>query len=104
MLNLSRSKSNMRSNFPTRDRSCTDILCALIFIIFYIFSAGISFYGLSKGNTRNIFQPYDGAGNACGKGSAQNFPYLYWTDIYQTSLTKNTVCVKLCPKVDKEKV
>jgi len=93
------SKKRPTSELPTQKRSCTDVLCALIFIVFIIATIVASIYGYIYGDLRNLFQPYDGQGTQCGKGNATNYPYLYWANIglsYE-SFTEGTVCVKECP-------
>lgn len=68
------------SELPTNKRSCTDILCGIIFILFLIATFGVSVYGFINGETSRILQPYDVDSVACGKGEAADFPYLFWNN------------------------
>jgi len=48
------------------DRSCTDVLCCLIFVVFIIAMIGVSGWGIQKGDVYRILTPYDSNGNECG--------------------------------------
>ena len=48
------------------DRSCTDILCCLIFTVFVVVMFGVSFIGFNQGDPFRIITPYDSVGNRCG--------------------------------------
>lgn len=91
-------------SLPTRKRSCTDIICALIFIIFTVLSGVAAFYGFSKGDVSNIIPPYDSSGNRCGKDKAKDFPYLYFKTTDPTAWVDHTACVKACPKTKTDKI
>jgi hypothetical protein len=59
----------------------------------------ITFYGVSNGDLRNIAQPFDVDSNACGKGSALAFPYLFFTEkVTNYKDVRGTVCVAECHK------
>ena len=45
------------------DRSCTDIICCLVFIAFTVGMVGISGYALTTGEPLKIFTPFDSDGN-----------------------------------------
>lgn len=49
------------------ERSCTDILCCLIFLVFLVAMVGCSFWALTKGDPERILTPFDSVGNACGR-------------------------------------
>jgi hypothetical protein len=90
--------------FPTKNRSCTDIICALLFAIFTGFSVYAAFYGFSNGDLSNIIPPYDSSGNRCGKGDLKDFKFLYFTTVNPKSWTDKTACVKSCPATDKDTI
>jgi len=48
------------------ERSCTDIICCIIFLAFIVVMVGLSGFALTKGDPRKILTPYDSVGNACG--------------------------------------
>lgn len=92
-------KQNHSTNeLPVEPRSCTDIFCAIIFVFFILATIASSVYGFINGNLDNVLQPYDEAGNACGRGKLETYPYVYWTDSASKSMVEKTVCVKKCPK------
>ena len=86
------------TEIPNKKRVTTDIVCAVIFVLVFLAGIGGGVYGLIKGDTRNIAQPYDTDGNACGQklGKAADFPYLYFNDLI-AGLNKSNVCIKKCP-------
>lgn len=47
-------------------RHCTDIMCCLVFFVFFLGMAGISGLAISKGDPLKIMTPYDSDGNQCG--------------------------------------
>lgn len=83
--------------YPKAERSCTDIICAIIFVLFLAFCVFLTIYGVSKGNLKNIAQPYDNDKNMCGRGAYESYPYLYFTDMVSTSPASKRVCVRECP-------
>lgn len=92
------------SKYPKKPRSCTDILCCLIFLLATVASIVAAIYGLSKGNTDNILQPFDSSGNACGRGELVEYQYLYFNEVTMTDWTKKNACVKSCPIADDTKI
>lgn len=44
---------------PVSDRSCTDILCCLIFLAFIGFALFINVQSLFKGDITKVARPYD---------------------------------------------
>lgn len=54
------------------DRSCTDILCCLVFTAFIVGMLGCSGMGYTQGDPMKIFTPFDSDGNQCGLEN-QNF-------------------------------
>jgi hypothetical protein len=48
------------------DRTCTDVLCLIVFAAF-LFSMGFcTFYGYKNGNVNTLIAPLDGDKNFCG--------------------------------------
>jgi choline transporter-like protein 2/4/5 len=41
------------------DRSCTDILCCLVFLAFIVSMVGLSFIGFTQGDPMNMLTPFD---------------------------------------------
>ena len=61
-------KKGDNADFKTMewDRTCTDKLCCLIFIIFIASVVAITGYAFTEGDPRKIITPYDSVGNLCG--------------------------------------
>ena len=93
-----------RGNLPTRNRTCTDLFCAVIFLIFTLSSIGIAFYGFLKGDLKNVVQPYDSSGNACGRDLTHHHPYLYLQSTSEAFWAAKTACVKACPTTEQSGV
>ena len=49
------------------DRSCTDIICCIVFLAFMVAMLGVSGFAISNGDPMNIIAPFDSVGNKCGK-------------------------------------
>lgn len=49
------------------DRSCTDILCCLVFVVFIISCVGVTGLSISQGDPSKIMTPFDSDGNQCGQ-------------------------------------
>ena len=44
---------------PTENRSCTDILCCLLFIASWFAVVGVASYGITQGNPNLLIHPID---------------------------------------------
>lgn len=99
-------------NGPCQDRGCTDIICCIIFSLFFIAWIVIFIYGVSQGNPGNLMTPFDENGNGCGLSPGfENYGsiYFYWfgqpsnvssINSNSTNLTQiytQTFCVSRCP-------
>ena len=78
---------------PVEDRTCTDILCCIIFslaIIGLIITAAISF---ATNNIGMLTSPFDSSDHACGQSynysgtviDLKSKPYLYFSTPYVTN-------------------
>lgn len=85
--------------YPTPNRKCTDIICALLFIVFTGCSIAAAFYGFSNGDLTNIVPPYDSSGNKCNANATAGYKYLYFNNTNPTKWVDVTACVKSCPKL-----
>src|SRR3990167_4691123 len=91
--------------YPTPNRSCTDVLCCLIFLVFWGLSAYAAIYGFNNGNLENIAQPFDTSGTKCGELNAKAFPKLFFMKPTSMNLaSRATVCVERCPSSSEDKV
>ena len=89
-------------NGPVAKRSCTDIICWVIWVScigFWIFSI---IYGLSKGNPTQVFAPWDEDSRQCGYTTAvkdMKYAYFYVTldPSMMSQIKSKIVCVSKCP-------
>jgi len=89
-------------NGPVAKRSCTDIICWIIWVSSLSFWGFSIFYGLSKGDPTQVFAPWDEAGNQCGYTTAvKDYKYAYFYVTLDPSmvsqLKSKIVCVSKCP-------
>ncbi|CAG0886862.1 unnamed protein product [Cyprideis torosa] len=92
---------------PTRKRSCTDIICLLLFIVCVALWILVLVAGLYYGDPDNLIYPTDSHGNLCGRDAGfENRSKLFFFDltkcakpsvVYQGCKTPQ-VCVESCPK------
>ena len=59
-------KNSLSTKEMTYYRTCTDVLCCGIFVIFLIFVTVICGYGFYQGDPVRILTPFDSDGNQCG--------------------------------------
>lgn len=52
------------------DRTCTDVICCLVFMVFLVTMVGLSFLALTKGDPLRMVTPFDSVGNLCGANAA----------------------------------
>lgn len=83
---------------PIKDRKFTDVICALIFILYSIFSVYIFIHGWAKGDLKNLAQPYDADGKACGRGDYSEHDFLYINNPASTSVKEEAICIASCPR------
>lgn len=60
------------------DRPCSDKICCLIFLVFIVAIAGVSFYAYGKGDPERILTPFDSDGNACGQKDQCSIDMYDW--------------------------
>lgn len=103
------------------DRSCTDVICCLVFCLFFACMGAISIYAIGTGNPWKILTPYDSDGNRCGfpdqeatpglgKRDFTEYKYKFYTDLdvvlnqaaplAGANNMYTAICVKECPTFD----
>lgn len=66
-------------NGPVANRSCTNILCCLIFSAFLILYVVIFFMGVTQGKPWLLVTPFDSDGNGCGYTTGfENHKFIYF--------------------------
>jgi len=84
------------------ERSCTDIPCLIVWVLFLFSLSAITAFGYLNGNMDKLLAPVDGDSNLCGIGETYGpYKYLYLTHLdasgFHSEVFKSGVCVKECP-------
>ncbi|XP_052789549.1 choline transporter-like protein 2 [Mya arenaria] len=92
---------------PIKNRSCTDIICCLLFLVCISAMVIISIVGYAYGDPKKLLYPTDSDGNQCGIGAYSSRPNLAYFDIMQctkvgfaaiaTGCPTPSICVADCP-------
>ena len=53
---------------PIKSRSCTDVLCLLLLLVFVGGWAAVSVYGFQNGDPERLIYPSNSRGEICGRG------------------------------------
>jgi len=91
---------------PVKNRSCTDILCLLLFLFCIVGWAGVSYIGFRDGNPELLMYPTNSTGQICGQGENAERPLLFFQNLLvcasMSSLVNGCptpqVCVDECPQ------
>ena len=84
-------------------RSCTDVLCLALFLVFIGGWVGVAILGFLNGRPEQLIYPSNSRGEICGRGDHAERPHLFFYDLSQClvglGLTCSTpqVCVAECP-------
>ncbi|XP_072172583.1 choline transporter-like protein 1 [Diadema setosum] len=93
---------------PDKKRHCTDILCTIIFIAFWIGMFMIAGYSIVFGNVLRLVFGYDSYGNVCGQKNSpienvslsgmdmSTRPYVFFMDVRRPTDSLE-ICVSQCP-------
>jgi len=90
---------------PVKNRSCTDILCLLLFVFCIAGWAGVSYIGFRDGNPELLIYPTNSTGQICGQGENAEKPFLFFQNLLVCASMSSVVngcptpqvCVKECP-------
>ncbi|XP_071948307.1 choline transporter-like protein 2 [Antedon mediterranea] len=92
---------------PIQNRSCTDVICCIIFVAFIVGMFITGYIGWSDGDPRKLVYPTDSKGQICGyTGDVSDKPYLFFFDMLQCASGSATfqfqcpttqICVRECP-------
>lgn len=91
---------------PLKNRSCTDILCLLLFLVFLIGWGVVAGFAVVNGDPQRLLYPTDSMGRVCGKEEFLNKSFLLFFDLTRCATPKviatgcptPQVCVEECPK------
>src|SRR3990167_526536 len=95
-------------NGPKIKRSCTDVICCMLFVAFVVVSGFVLIDSKQKGDLSRIGRPYDYDGRACGYVNGDDdltdYKYLFFDLADLTEILPSTVCVKSCPTGDEQQI
>ncbi|KAL3871868.1 hypothetical protein ACJMK2_039840 [Sinanodonta woodiana] len=97
-------KHNKDFKGPIKNRSCTDVICCMLFLIFVAGMVACSIAGYVRGDPVRLLYPTNSDGLVCGVGTQVGRPNLMYFDLLKctTVLTAingcptPSVCVKQC--------
>ncbi|XP_031821007.1 choline transporter-like protein 4 isoform X1 [Sarcophilus harrisii] len=96
---------------PIKNRSCTDVICCVLFLVFIAGYIVVGIVAWLYGDPRQLLYPRNSTGAYCGIGENRKKPYLYYFNILScitaTSIVTATmdglrcpttqICVSSCP-------
>lgn len=95
---------------PVAKRSCTDIICCLIFIIFVAGLVVVGYFAFTYGNPRLLLYPMNSQKELCGFGKQKGKNYLMFYDlvacgkmgpgVFVDGCPTPQICVAECPKTN----
>ncbi|CAG5121002.1 unnamed protein product [Candidula unifasciata] len=80
-----------------KSRSCTDVICCIIFVVFLLGMIVCSIFGYARGNPVKLVYPTDSFGNLCGQGQFTDKKFLFFFDILKCAQTGAAVISLGCP-------
>ena len=93
------------TNQINKNRSCTDILCLLLFLVFIVGWVVVGVLGFMSGDPEQLVYPSNSRGDICGRGDFSDKPSLFFHDpVKCVSVTAvfgcstPQVCVQECPQ------
>ncbi|ELK18908.1 Choline transporter-like protein 4 [Pteropus alecto] len=98
---------------PIKNRSCTDVICCVLFFLFILGYIAVGTVAWLYGDPRQVLYPRNSTGAYCGMGTNKDKPYLLYFNIFSCILATNIitvaehglqcptpqVCVSSCPEV-----
>jgi len=90
---------------PVKSRSCTDIICVLLFIVFVGGWVGVGVIGFQAGDPEQLVYPSNSEGEICGRKANEGKPNLFFHDLTKCisisavfGCPTPQVCVENCPQ------
>ncbi|XP_056393948.1 choline transporter-like protein 4 [Hyla sarda] len=96
---------------PIKNRSCTDIICCILFMVFILGYIVVGILAWLYGDPRQVIYPRNSTGMYCGVGENQDKPFVLYFDLLKCITGTNVlasalnglqcpttqVCVAQCP-------
>lgn len=99
-------------NGPIKNRSCTDIICCILFVLYIVGMIALGIIAFAKGNPYKLLNSVDSDGNICGYDEkVRDLPKLVFFDLtecvgtltevstkfFAASCPTKQLCAKKCP-------
>ncbi|KAK2157275.1 hypothetical protein LSH36_194g05083 [Paralvinella palmiformis] len=84
-------------NGPIKNRSCTDVICLILYVICFIGFLLVGIWAFTKGDPRLLLYPTDSNGNLCGYGAYSNRPNVFFFDLIDCYRVGPAVLSQGCP-------
>ncbi|XP_051776149.1 choline transporter-like protein 4 [Erpetoichthys calabaricus] len=88
-------------NGPIHNRSCTDIICCILFMVFILGYIVVGILAWLYGDPRQVVYPRNSTGVYCGFGANTGKPYAFYFDILKCISATNIMAAALngfqCP-------
>ncbi|XP_004695200.1 PREDICTED: choline transporter-like protein 4 [Condylura cristata] len=78
---------------PIKDRSCTDVICCVLFLLFIVGYIVVGILAWVYGDPRQVLYPRNSTGAYCGIGANSDKPYLLYFNIFSCVLDANIIAV-----------
>ncbi|XP_066119265.1 choline transporter-like protein 4 [Saccopteryx bilineata] len=78
---------------PIKNRSCTDVICCVLFLLFILGYIAVGIVAWVYGDPRQVLYPRNSTGAYCGVGANKEKPYLLYFNIFSCVLTANIITV-----------
>ncbi|XP_072800803.1 choline transporter-like protein 4 isoform X2 [Vicugna pacos] len=78
---------------PIKNRSCTDIICFVLFFVFILGYIAVGLVAWVYGDPQQVLYPRNSTGAYCGVGQNKDKPYLLYFNIFSCVLTTNIIAV-----------
>ncbi|XP_041368219.1 choline transporter-like protein 2 isoform X3 [Gigantopelta aegis] len=82
---------------PIKNRSCTDVLCCILFLAFVGGLVAVAFFAYTYGDPKLLLYPVDSNGQLCGLGSHRGKPNLFFFDLVKCGRMGPGVFLNGCP-------
>ncbi|XP_071097415.1 choline transporter-like protein 4 isoform X3 [Haliotis cracherodii] len=82
---------------PIKKRSCTDIICCILFLAFVAGQVVVGFYAYAYGDPTLLLYPQDSEGNLCGIGTMRGKTDLFFFDLTECGRMGPGVFINGCP-------
>uniref|UniRef100_A0A2K5D3X6 Choline transporter-like protein n=1 Tax=Aotus nancymaae TaxID=37293 RepID=A0A2K5D3X6_AOTNA len=78
---------------PIKNRSCTDVICCVLFLLFILGYIVVGIVAWVYGDPRQVLYPRNSTGAYCGMGENKDKPYLLYFNIFSCILSSNIISV-----------